>query len=227
MHDDGGSDAGKAYLILGDSLLGASTIDLSSADHAFVGENSGDYAGISVASAGDLDGDGLDDILIGAHNNDEGGGSAGKAYVVLATDLLASVGTVDLSTANFNFIGTSGHDLAGKPVAPAGDVDGDGYSDFLVGAYYADDGGSDAGAVYLVLSAWLPTDGTASIGDYHSLVGEAANDHAGFYVDSAGDVDGDGLDDILIGAYGNDEGGSLAGKAYLVTWPTVVAYATE
>ena len=81
---DGGSGAGKAYLILGASLGTTSEIDLSLADYSFVGEEASDGAGISVSSAGDVDGDGLDDLLVGAHGNDDGGSAAGKTYLILS-----------------------------------------------------------------------------------------------------------------------------------------------
>ena len=64
--DDSGINAGKTYLILGSSLGSSSTINLSNADYSFIGENAGDYAGRSISSVKDVDGDGLDDILIGA-----------------------------------------------------------------------------------------------------------------------------------------------------------------
>ena len=70
--------AGKTYLILGSSLGSSSTIDLSLADYSFVGEDDGDFSGYSVSSAGDVDGDGLDDILIGATGDDDGGDNAEK-----------------------------------------------------------------------------------------------------------------------------------------------------
>ena len=83
---DGGVDAGKSYLILGSSLGSSSTIDLSTADYAFIGENINDYSGISVSFAGDIDGDGLDDLLIGAPYNDDGGANAGKVALFSACE---------------------------------------------------------------------------------------------------------------------------------------------
>jgi len=80
-NDENGAHAGKAYLVLGSRLAGTLQMDLSSADHSFVGESQYELAGTSVSGAGDVDGDGLDDILVGARGNDDVGTSAGKAYL--------------------------------------------------------------------------------------------------------------------------------------------------
>ncbi len=148
-NDDGGSNAGKVYLLLGSTLAAstASTIDLSQADFAFIGENSYDHAGTSVNVGGDVDGDGLDDIVVGAYNNSDGGSKAGKVYLLLGSTLAASTAsTIDLSQADFAFIGENISDLAGNSVSTAGDVDGDGRDYLLVGARSNDDGGFDAAA---------------------------------------------------------------------------------
>jgi hypothetical protein len=213
FYDDGGdSDAGKAYLIFGSSLAGKSQIDLFDADYIFAGEDDTDNAGSSVSSAGDVDGDGLDDILIGAPQADA---SVGKAYLVLGSSLGVS-SEIDLYFADYWFMGEKGASIgyAGATVKSAGDVDGDGLSDILLGAkggeYYP-------GKVYLVLGSSL---GASSVMDLstadYSLVGEEGGDAVGDHVSNAGDVDGDGLNDILVGATGNDDAGSNAGKAYLI-----------
>jgi hypothetical protein len=221
--DDGGSGAGKAYLILGSSLGTTVEIDLSLADHSFVGENIDDDAGISVSCAGDVDGDGLDDILVGAKKNDDGGSAAGKAYLVLGASLGSSP-EIDLSLADYSFVGEASGDNSGVDVSSAGDVDGDGLDDILVGASTNDGGGSDSGRAYVVLGSSLGISPEIDLSDAdHSFVGENAGDYAGFAVSTAGDVDGDGLDDILVGAYGNDDGGSFAGKAYLVLGSSLLA----
>jgi len=214
-NNDGGENAGKAYLVLGASLAATSTINLSLADYSFIGENIGDFAG-AVSSAGDVDGDGLDDLLVGAVYNDDAETRAGKAYLVLAASI-GSTSTLDLSLADYSLVGENRGDMAGVSVSNAGDVDGDGLDDLVVGAKGNDDGGSSAGKAYLVLGASLGSTSSIdlALADYR-FVGENSNDVLGHSVSSAGDVDGDGLDDLLLGALGNDDGGDLAGKAYLV-----------
>jgi hypothetical protein len=218
-NDDGGSDAGAAYIILGSSLSTSSTIDLSSAAYKLVGESSDDTAGYSVSSAGDVDGDGLDDVLVGALGDDDGGSDAGAAYIILGSSLGTS-STIDLFNADYKLVGESSGDRVGWSVSSAGDVDGDGLDDVLVGALADDDGGHYAGAAYIILGSSLGTSSTIDLfnADY-KLVGEGSGERAGQSVSSAGDVDGDGLGDVLVGAHFYNEGGSTTsptGAAYLI-----------
>ena len=213
---NGGYGAGKAYLILGATLGSTSEIDLSDADYSFVGENNYDAAGLPGSSAGDVDGDGLDDLLVGASFNDDGGETAGKAYLVLGSSLSSTSG-IDLSDADYSFVGENSDDQLGRSVSSAGDVDGDGLDDLLVGAVGNNDGGESAGKAYLILGSSLGSASDIDLSDTdYSFVGENSDDQSGMAVSSAGDVDGDGLDDLLVGAVGNDDGDNQAGKAYLI-----------
>ena len=214
-NDEGGTDAGQTYLILGHAFGWAMDTNLSSADASFWGEASGDRAGYSVSSAGDVNDDGFDDILIGADQNDEGGDRAGQAYLIFGK---ATGWTMDtnLSSADASFWGEAADNWCGVSVAGAGDVNGDGFDDILVGAIMNDDGGDNAGQVYLVMgktTGWS-TDVNLSKANA-SFLGEEADDRCGMVV-KVGDVNGDGFDDILISEPTNDDGGSSTGQTYLV-----------
>ncbi len=209
-NDDVASNAGAAYLVLGSASPG--DLRLSRADAIFTGEAYWDYAGVSVAIAGDVDGDGLEDLLVGASGNDSAGSSAGAAYLVLGCAV-----PVDLSlvAAAARYTGISAGDEAGSVVTGAGDVDGDGLDDFLVSAPDATVDSTADGEIYLLLGAVTPA--SASLGSAAwDAYGESSRDYAGSSLAGLGDVDGDGLDDFLVGAYGNDTAGSSAGRAYLV-----------
>ncbi|MCK6528025.1 FG-GAP-like repeat-containing protein [Myxococcota bacterium] len=209
----GGTASGTAYIVRG-PVTGRRSLGVVALAR-LVGEEASDQAGRSVAGAGDQDGDGLADVLVGAYQHDSIASNAGAAYVVLAP----FSGTIDLSVADAKRTGALATDLAGILVAGAGDVDGDGVPDLLVGANQSDAGGSNAGAVYLLYG---PVSGVATLSTADArFVGEAASDQLG-YADggsgaaAAGDVDGDGCTDVLVSARLADRGGSNAGAAYVV-----------
>ena len=103
-HDDAGNLAGAAYIVRGSSLGADAVIDLSTADYKFTGENPGDYAGATVADAGDVDGDGLGDILVGALNYSATYTDQGAAYIVLGKSL-GSNRNISLEQADQKLIG--------------------------------------------------------------------------------------------------------------------------
>jgi|GEM_PF-1404379 len=216
--DDGGLDAGAVYLIYGGANA-TGNMDLSLADAKFIAENAGDYAGYSVSGAGDVNGDGFDDILIGAYYNENTTSEpdAGAAYLIYGgneTHLLS--GDTDLSTADAKFIGEAAENLAGYSVSSAGDVNGDGYDDILIGAPLNDSGADNAGATYLLYGESNLTGQIDLSAADAKFMGEHTDDWAGISVSSAGDVNSDGFDDILIGSSYEDSGGSSAGAAYLI-----------
>ena len=143
--------AGSLFAFAGVVYAFAPDTDLSNADASFWGEDAGDYSGCSVASAGDVNGDGRDDFLIGALGDDDGGHGAGQTYLILGRAAADWGMDFDLSNADASFWGEDAGDEAARSVASAGDVNGDGCDDFLIGAHGDEDGGSGAGQTYLLL----------------------------------------------------------------------------
>ena len=123
------------------------------------GIDANDYSGYSVSSAGDVNGDGIDDLIIGARGgdplrNNNTKSSAGESYVVYGSDT-RSAASLDLSDLNgtngFQINGIDAGDYSGISVSSAGDVNGDGIDDLIIGALNADpDGNTSAGESYVV-----------------------------------------------------------------------------
>ena len=192
----GASASGVVYVVSGAGGGGA----LSGALGTRTGVAASDGAGYDVAGVGDLDGDGWDDVVVGAYGADAGGSGAGGAYLVLGP----VTGSASLSASDGIYVGEDAGDAAGWAVGAAGDIDGDGTPELLVGATGADDGGSSAGRVYLFEGA---ASGTVDLSTARAtLTGEDASDAAGYAVATAGDTDGDGLSDVLVGGPGASTG---------------------
>lgn len=228
--------------------------------HTFIGEAVDDHFGVSVNGAGDVNNDGFDDVIVGAVWNSAGAYRAGRVYVYSGQDgsllhvftgteedgrfgiSIAGVGDVDADghddvivgspritggfavglasvysgidgSLTYFFIGEHPGDLFGMRVGRAGDVDRDGVDDIVISASENNDAGLAAGRVYVVSGA---TGLTLLV-----MNGESSYDRFGLAVAGAGDVDGNGFDDIVVGAVKNESGGADAGRAYLYHVPAV------
>jgi len=123
-------------------------------------------------------------------------------------------GPLDLGSADARFSGEAANDDAGVSVSGAGDVNGDGNHDLLIAASDQDDGADRGGAIYRILS---PVSGAIDLGDSDArYLCEARGGYAGWGLSDAGDLNGDGLGDAIIGAYGVDLDGSDDGESYIV-----------
>ncbi len=203
--------AGKTYLYLGRETGWLPDSSLSNADAAFSGEQSLDGSGASVAPAGDVNGDGYDDFLIGASENDDSANRAGKAYLIFgkASGWLPNS---SLSSADVAFSGENPLDHLGVSLAPAGDVNNDGFDDMLIGATWAD---QYAGRAYLVLgmqTGWTANSSIATADAW--FTGQAPYDYAGFTMAPAGDLNRDGFDDFIVSAA--YFGAYYTGKLYFI-----------
>ncbi len=211
-------DIGAVYVFRG-PLTGVRSTATAHATLLGVGE--GDWFGYSVSGAGDVDADGHDDLLVGAPGVFRGGPDAGAAYLFSGP----FAGTRTSAGSRAQLLGQSENDRAGGSVGGGGDVDGDGFADVVVGAWLADGpagdnptGTVDAGAAYVVRGPFegaidLATEADATVHGPH------ANAAAGFAVDVAPDVDGDGLDDLVIGVVKDRSGGTDAGAAWVLHGP--------
>ncbi len=248
--------AGATYVIFGTPDGLGATFDLDSLDDGggtdgFVirGIDNSDQSGRGI-SAGDINGDGYSDIILSASRADPNDALAsGEIYVIFGTDDFAPVLSMDSGnsgvfelaslapgdgTHGFVLHGAAADDNAGRWVAYADDVNGDGFGDFLIGAPFADYNGGYAGETYLIFgqstsdfmsilgTAEGSEPGTYELADIATgdgtvgtvFYGEAGGDYSGNFVAGAGDFNGDGLHDIVIGAY--YAGAGYEGASYLI-----------
>lgn len=222
---------GEAYIIYGDSNL-PQVLDLfflGNRGTAIFGANPGDNAGSAVSSAGDVDRDGFDDVLIGAaHGDGQGNGrnSSGEAYLIYGGNSMPlAIDLLNLGSDGVAIYGVSNYDSLGFAVSSAGDIDGDGFDDFVLGAEYADGLNGNrvnSGETYVIFGGdTLPnTIDLADLGDLgFTIFGAETNDRSGTAVSNAGDFDGDGFADFILTAPFADAPNNTqtnAGESYLI-----------
>lgn len=218
----GAADAGAGFVLWGQASGGLGTgIDLADPftnngdGYAIKGQAAGDMAGWSMASTGDMNGDGKADVLIGAPGNDAGGADAGAAYVVWgkATGSSVLLNNVALGTGGFKITGAAAGERIGEEIGVLADQNGDGRAEILLGGAT---GAGGNGVVYVVDGK--ATGATVNLADVAAGIGGyaitgMAGDAAGVSVADAGDVNGDGRHDILIGASGSNAAYVVFGQA--------------
>ena len=199
-YDDSFVDGGKAFLYLG-SAAGLATTPAWTAE----GDQSGALFGYSLAGAGDVNGDGYDDVIASAAYRDVGDVDDGAASLYLGSP------TGLAPSPAWTVLGDRPQDYLGYRVAGAGDVNGDGFGDVVVSALGFDDGQTDEGAAFLYLGSAagpsLTPDWTAE--------GDQVGACFGCALGRAGDVNADGYDDVVVGAWLFDDGQADTGQAFL------------
>ena len=206
-----GISAGAVYLLRGPV---SGDMSLAMADARVVGEDGADYLGYRLGGQGDLNGDGVPDLLMSAIGQCEGGLDAGAIYVMNGP----VSGDLSAADADRKVLGSGRRELAGQVLSVAGDVNGDGYGDFVVGNSYGDGPeGGHQGVAWLIFG---PGTGVSELAAAEgSLWGEMEASNAGASVASAGDTNRDGFDDLLVGASGDSTEATYGGAAYLVHGP--------
>ncbi len=238
------TDAGVAYVIFGTPGETRSDIDLqtlqstteSSDGFAIFGEDSNNRLGSASTLSGDLNGDGYDDIVVAAGQNDRGQTHAGTVYVIWgqpgSTRADINVSSIDNSN-GFRIIGHEDNNHLGDSeetdlentqpfnfLDASGDFNGDGINDLLIGHSLSDQSGTESGVVYLVFGRSGTTRADIDLANLGSegfrLTNNAGDRFLGNSVQFIGDYNDDGYNDIVLGEVGADDGASNAGRAYVV-----------
>lgn len=224
--DDGGVDAGAVYILLMNSDLSVKTVSKISATTGGLGTGvleAGDFFGYSLASPGDLNNDGIQDLCVGAPDDDDGNVDSGAIYNLFLDRSGSVQGFQKISNTSGGLtLGNVGTPLDegdnfGISAGPIGDFNNDGFPDIAIGAPWDDDGGTNHGAVWILT---LEQGGTVtsptkiSSLDLPTGLLDTRDEFGGRHLANIGDLDGDGRDELAVGAFRDDDGANDAGAIY-------------
>ena len=216
--------SGQSYVVFGSDAGFDAVVEHSNLDgsNGFVLQgDTDDRSGNSVSGAGDVNGDGFDDLIIGAPDAAD---RTGQSYVVFGSDAgfdaVVELSSLDGSN-GFVLRGIDIGDRSGRSVSGAGDFNGDGFDDVIIGAQFADSSRDDSGESYVVFGTDAGFDAVIELSSLNGsngflLSGIDETDYSGRPVSGAGDINGDGFDDLIIGALGADLNGDRSGESYVV-----------
>jgi hypothetical protein len=227
---NGISNAGSAYVVFGGTSVGeGGSINPPSFDgiNGFVinGINPGDRLGSSIRSTSDINGDGIADLIINVPLADPNGiTDAGSTYVVFGSTNTGEGGSINLSSLDgskgFVINGINPSDRLGSSVISTSDINGDGIADLIIGIPLADPNDiTDAGSTYVVFgSTNTGENGILNLSALNGsngfvINGVVAGANSGKSISGAGDINGDGIDDVIIGAPGSKAGYVVFGSA--------------
>jgi len=219
--DDGGAEHGAVrilFLAPDGSLRGQQKI--SASEGGFTGVLGTDLFGSALAHVGDLDGDGLPELAVGADNDADGSFSSGATWILFLEPSGRVRAQAKISATTGGLAGLAPFDRFGSSAALLGDLDGDGLPELAVGARGDKDGGGfDRGALWILSLA--PTGTVAAHGKISDRPGSLAGtldfgDGFGGAIVALGDLDGDGIGDLAVGAEGDEDGGVQVGALWLL-----------
>ena len=223
-----GNNKGRGYVVFGGLNMGSTgVLTLSSLNGTngfkFDGENANDDSSVSVSAAGDINDDGVADLIIGADGY-PGGSHQGRSYLVFGESGIGNGGVFNLSSLTgvngFKLDGENKQDYSGQSVSGAGDINGDGIADLVIGAYGYPKG-NNTGCSYVVFGgSEIGSGGVFNLSSLNGvngfkIEGENPGDQSGIAVSGAGDINGDGIVDLIIGAYGYPKGNNM-GRSYVI-----------
>jgi hypothetical protein len=212
FYDAGQTDEGAAFVFLG-SASGIASGNPASAAAQLESDQADANFGYSVAGAGDVNGDGYADVIVGARFYDAGQIFEGAAFVFLGS--ASGIASGSPATAAAQLESDQAEAEFGVSVAGAGDVNGDGYADVIVGALFYAAGQSFEGAAFVFLgsASGIVSGNPATAAT--QLESDQADAELGVSVAGAGDVNGDGYADVIVGTHGYDAGQTNEGAAFV------------